>query len=252
MSPKRILIVDDEAAITQALAALLRQAGYQVITAQSGREALAQLAAEPDLMVLDIMMPDLDGYAVCRAVREKPGYVPIIMLTAKDAPGDRAAGLELGADAYLTKPFEPGELLAQVRALFRLIDQQGAAPEGAPNGAPNGAPFGGPNGSAKGPLLLCGPLRLWEGQRRVELNGQPVEVTPTEFELLRHLMRRPGHVFGRETLLREVWGYDTEVDSRTVDVHVQRLRAKIEPDAAHPQLVRTIRGFGYCLMAPDE
>jgi DNA-binding response OmpR family regulator len=236
MSAKRILIVDDEPAITQALAALLRQAGYAVLTAQSGREALAQLNSAPDLIVLDIMMPDLDGYAVCRAVREKPGYVPIVMLTAKDAPGDRAAGLELGADAYLTKPFEPGELLAQVRALFRLIAQQGEAANGAPNDK----------------LLLCGPLRLWEGQRRVELNGQPVDLTPTEFELLRHLMRRPGHVFGRETLLREVWGYDAEVDSRTVDVHVQRLRAKIEPEAAHPQLLRTIRGFGYCLMAPDE
>ena len=239
MPAKRILIVDDEPAITQALAALLRQTGYTVITAHSGREALAQINAAPDLMVLDIMMPDLDGYAVCRAVREKPGYVPIVMLTAKDAPGDRAAGLELGADAYLTKPFEPGELLAQVRALFRLIDQQDAA-----SGAPNSTP--------KDHLLLCGPLRLWEGQRRVELGEQPVDLTPTEFELLRHLMRRPGHVFGRETLLREVWGYDTEVDSRTVDVHVQRLRAKIEPDAAHPQLLRTIRGFGYCLMAPDE
>jgi two-component system, OmpR family, response regulator MtrA len=236
MSPKKILIVDDEAAITQALATLLRQAGYLVLTAQSGREALAQLTAEPDLMVLDIMMPDLDGYTVCRAMREKSGYVPIIMLTAKDAPGDRAAGLELGADAYLTKPFEPGELLAQVRALFRLIDQQSASPDGEP----------------KGRLLLCGPLRLWEGQRRVELDGQMVELTPTEFELLRHLMRRPGHVFGRETLLREVWGYGTDVDSRTVDVHVQRLRAKIEPDTAHPQLLRTIRGFGYCLMTPDE
>lgn len=239
MAAKRILIVDDEPAITQALAALLRQTGYNVITAHSGREALAQLNSAPDLIVLDIMMPDLDGYAVCRAVREKPGYVPIVMLTAKDAPGDRAAGLELGADAYLTKPFEPGELLAQVRALFRLIDQQDAA-----NGASSSAP--------KDRLLLCGPLRLWEGQRRVELGEQPVDLTPTEFELLRHLMRRPGHVFGRETLLREVWGYDTEVDSRTVDVHVQRLRAKIEPDAAHPQLLRTIRGFGYCLMAPDE
>jgi DNA-binding response OmpR family regulator len=236
MPPKKILIVDDESAITQALTALLRQAGYLVITAQSGREALAQLAAEPDLMVLDIMMPDLDGYTVCRAVREKLGYLPIIMLTAKDAPGDRAAGLELGADAYLTKPFEPGELLAQVRALFRLIDQQNAASDG----------------DSKGRLLFCGPLRLWESQRRVELYGQPVELTPTEFELLRHLMQRPGHVFGRETLLREVWGYDTDVDSRTVDVHVQRLRAKIEPDAGHPQLLRTLRGFGYCLMTPDE
>jgi two-component system, OmpR family, alkaline phosphatase synthesis response regulator PhoP len=236
MLTKRILIVDDEPAITEALATLLRQAGYFVITARSGHDALAQLAAEPDLLVLDIMMPDLDGYAVCRAVREKSGYVPIIMLTAKDAPGDRAAGLELGADAYLTKPFEPGELLAQVRALFRLIEQQSAAPDG----------------TAKGRLLWCGPLRLWESQHRVELNGQLVEVTPTEFELLRHLMQHPGHVFGRETLLREVWGYDTEVDSRTVDMHIQRLRAKIELDTAQPQLLRTIRGFGYCLMTPDE
>ena len=241
MSPKRILIVDDEPAITRALAALLRQAGFVATAAHSGREALAQFSAAHssppvDLLVLDIMMPELDGYAVCRLVREQSGYIPIIMLTAKDAPGDRAAGLELGADAYLTKPFEPGELLAQVRALFRLIEQQEAA-----------------RGSAAGGrLLLCGPLRLWEEQHRVELAGLPLELTPTEYDLLRHFMRRPGQVIGRETLLREVWGYDTDVDSRTVDVHVQRLRAKIEPDTAHPQLLRTIRGFGYCLAAGNE
>lgn len=153
------------------------------------------------------------------------------MLTAKDEPSDRVAGLELGADVYLTKPFEPNALLAQVRALLRCAEGNA--------GPTNDRP------------LACGPLRLWEEEHRVELNGAAVTLTPTEFELLRVFMRRPGCVFGRETLLREVWGYGFDGGARTVDVHVQRLRAKIEPDPAHPQRLLTVRGFGYRLAAPD-
>jgi DNA-binding response OmpR family regulator len=154
------------------------------------------------------------------------------MLTARDTSLDKVTGLELGADAYLTKPFEPGELLAQVRALFRLLAK------------------GGQEQDEERPLL-CGPLTLWMEQHRVELDGQEIDLTPTEFALLVLFMRRPGTVFGRETLLREVWGYDFLGDSRTVDVHIQRLRAKIEADNSQPRLLHTVRGFGYRLVAAD-
>ena len=139
-------------------------------------------------------------------------------------------GLELGADAYMTKPFEPVTLLAQVKAIFRLIEQQSAADQ-----------------AGEQRPLICGPLHLWEKGRRAELSGQPLDLTPKEFDLLRCLMQQPGRVVGRETLLRQVWGYEYAEDSRTVDVHVQRLRGKIEADPANPALLRTVRGFGYCL-----
>lgn len=228
---KQILLVDDEKSITSALSVLFARSGYTVTVAHSGREALAALAAtQPDLMVLDLGLPDVDGFEVCRQVRERPFYIPILMLTARDTSLDKVTGLELGADAYLTKPFEPGELLAQVRALFRLIRQRDTTAD------------------EERPLTI-GPLMLWESQHRVTANQTPVELTPKEFELLRLFMRRPGTVFGRETLLREVWGYDYLGDSRTVDVHIQRLRSKIEPDSSKPTLLLTVRGFGYRLVS---
>lgn len=231
-STKRILLVDDEPAITSALAVLFERSGYEVMVADNGRSALNFLADNPDLVVLDIMMPGMDGYEVTRRIRQRPSYVPILMLTAKDTSLDKVTGLELGADAYLTKPFEPGELLAQVRALFRLLAQSESVVD------------------AERPLL-CGPLTLWPEQHRVERNGQAIELTPKEFALLHLFMRRPGYVFGRETLLREVWGYEYLGDSRTVDVHIQRLRAKIEADSSQPQFLHTVRGFGYRLVAVD-
>ena len=233
MSPnKRILLVDDEQSITSALSLLFERSGYEVIVAGNGRIALERLADNPDLVILDIMMPEIDGFEVARRIRERPSYIPILMLTARDSSLDKVTGLELGADAYLTKPFEPGELLAQVRALFRLLAKGGQMMDAARP-------------------LLCGPLTLWNEQHRVELAGQEIELTPKEFALLELFMRRPGTVFGRETLLREVWGYDYLGDSRTVDVHIQRLRAKIEADSSQPQFLHTVRGFGYRLVAAD-
>ena len=229
---KRILLVDDELSITSALSLLFERSGYEVIVAGNGRTALQRLNDNPDLVVLDIMMPGMDGFEVARRIRERPSYIPILMLTARDTSLDKVTGLELGADAYLTKPFAPSELLAQVRALFRLVAK------------------GGPAVDAARPLL-CGPLTLWTEQHRVELAGQAVELTPKEFALLELFMRRPGTVFGRETLLREVWGYEYLGDSRTVDVHIQRLRAKIEDDSSQPQILHTVRGFGYRLVAVD-
>jgi len=229
MESKHILVVDDEPSITSALTVILQRAGYETAVAATGAEALAQLAARPDLVILDIMLPDTDGYQVCQTIRQQPSYIPILMLTARDTLPDKVLGLELGADAYLTKPFAPGELLAQVRALFRLVGQmEGDNVETRP--------------------LRCGPLTLYPPLCRVELQGVEVELTPKEYALLHLFMQRPGYVFGRETLLREVWGYEYLGDSRTVDVHIQRLRAKIEADSSQPQLLLTVRGFGYRLV----
>ena len=230
MIPKRILLVDDEPAITSALTVLFERTGYEVVVAHTGQQAVAQLVEQPDLMVLDVNLPDMDGFAVCQRVREQTTYVPILMLTARDSSLDKVTGLELGADAYLTKPFAPGELLAQVRALFRLLAQKQTTAD------------------LERPLI-CGPLQLWAAQHRVLRDEQEVELTPKEFALLQLFMRRPGYVFGRETLLREVWGYEYLGDSRTVDVHIQRLRAKIEANSSQPELLHTVRGFGYRLVA---
>jgi DNA-binding response OmpR family regulator len=233
---RRILVVDDEEAIAEGLARLLRQEGYEPVSARTGADALLQIeAARPDLIVLDLMLPDLDGYELCRRVRARPDYVPILMLTARGELVDKLVGLELGADAYLAKPFQPRELLAQIRAILRLIAEKEAERRG-----------------QLAPPIDHGPVRFWEDQHRVEVDGQPRELPPKEFELLGLLLRHPGQVFGRETLLREVWGYDFLGDSRTVDVHVQRLRARIEADPGNPRLIRTVRGFGYRMALLSE
>ncbi len=229
---KHILVVDDDEAITRGLTSLFTQAGYTVQTVPSGLQALESLSPQPDLVVLDLILPGMDGYAVCRRLRQHPTYLPILMLTARDQSSDKILGLELGADAYLTKPFEADELLAQVRALFRTLASHSS--------------------SRVEPSLTCGPIQLIEAEHRVTVNGQGVELTPKEFDLLKFLMRQPGRIFGRETLLREVWGYEFEGATRTVDVTVQRLRDKIEADPAHPRWLCTVRGFGYRLIKPEE
>jgi two-component system, OmpR family, alkaline phosphatase synthesis response regulator PhoP len=235
---KEILVVDDEKVITSALSILLSGAGYKVIVAHSGEEAIDQLSMkEPDLIVLDIMMPGLDGYEVCRQVRQQREYTPILMLTAKDESWEKVTGLELGADVYMTKPFEPGELLAQVKALLRLAKQVRSYAE-----------KGGDNNDKP---LICDPLILYPQQHRILLNDKEVKLSPKEFELLHFFMQRPGRVFGRQTLLRQVWGYDHPDDSRTVDTHIQRLRVKIEADPTQPKLLQTVRGFGYQLVPPE-
>lgn len=189
MGSEHILIVDDEKVITSALAVLFQSAGYETAVVHSGAEALKQVSSKrPDLIVLDVMMPNVDGHEVCRQIRQRTDYIPILMLTAKDELWEKVLGLELGADAYMTKPFEPGELLAQAKALLRLAD------------------------SMKYPVeeerpLTCGPLTLFAGQGRVVVHGEDVMLSPQEFKLLYFLMRHPNQVFGRETLLNDVWGY---------------------------------------------
>lgn len=231
---KQVLVVDDELAIVHALHNVLTQAGYMVFAAQSGEEALATLTMhQVDLVVLDIMLPGVDGLEICRRVRQAEQYIPVIMLTARDELTDKLIGIEAGADAYLAKPFVPRELLAHIKALFRLVEHSH-------------------HRSARELPLVCGPLTAWPSQHRIELRNQTLDLTPTEQDLLLCLLRDPGRAFGRETLLRQVWGYMYDGDSRTVDVHIQRLRVKVENDPAQPQLIRTVRGFGYRLATPAE
>ncbi len=226
MAAQRILVVDDEEALRDGVARTLRESGYEVDTADDGPGALETLRARrPDLLLLDLMLPGMDGLEVCRRVRQESD-VPILMLTARDDDVDRILGLELGADDYLTKPFHARELVLRIRAILRRL----------------GATYTGQ------------PLRLDDG--RVELDfplqelrveGQPRPLTPTEFALLAHLARHPGQVFPRSRLLEDVWGYDFPGDLRTVDVHVRRLRRKLERDPAEPRLILTRFGVGYYL-----
>lgn len=229
MTNHTILVVDDEPTITSALNYSFVQAGYETILAHTGQEALEKIALKPDLVVLDIMLPDIDGYQICQHIREQPRYTPILMLTAKDTLQEKVIGLDLGADAYMTKPYKPQELLAQVRALLRLVKQQGRAE------------------------LVCGPIELLIDDKIVRRSGDEITLTTTEFELLSLLMQRKGRVLGRETLLRTIWGDEGgDANTRTIDVHIQRLRAKIEDDPKNPELLLTIRGFGYRLVCPNE
>lgn len=232
----RLLVVEDEQPILDALLRLFRHAGFEAMGVRTATEALDGLReTSPSLVVLDLVLPDLDGFEVCRSIRRQLPYIPVVMLTARRGLEEKLVGLEVGADAYLAKPFEPRELVAQVRALLRLVAQGEARQQGLP-----AAP------------ITFGPLRVWTDEHRVEVDGEPRELAPKEFKLLCLLLQHPGKVFGRESLLRQVWGYDFLGDSRTVDVHVQRLRSHIEPEPSAPQLIRTVRGFGYRLAQSNE
>jgi DNA-binding response OmpR family regulator len=231
-----VWIVEDDQAVSDALRTLLMHAGYDATALMSGLDAVAQLESfVPDLILLDLNLPDLDGLDVCRAIRALPVYVPVIILTGRNEPVDKLIGLDAGADVYLTKPFDPRELLAQIKAIFRLIERFGQQRDGEDHVRVDELP------------LSNGALMLWVSQHRVELRGQVLALSPKEYDLLKMLLRHPDRVFGRETLLRAVWGHDFVGDTRTVDVHVQRLRHKIEADPARPQLLLTVRGFGYKL-----
>ncbi len=224
-----IVVVEDDPTVAEIVTRYLEREGYQVAVIANGLEALATLTArEPDLVVLDLMLPGLDGLALCRRLRATSA-VPVIMLTARGEAADRIAGLELGADDYLAKPFSPRELTARVRAvLTRSRRSDGPAPQRLP--------------------LVAGPVALDERARTVTVRGEPVSLTIREFDLLAFLLHNPGQAFRREELLRHVWGY-TFGDTSTVTVHVRRLREKIEADPSDPQLVQTVWGVGYRLDA---
>jgi two-component system response regulator MtrA len=219
---ERVLLVEDDASIREIAKLGLMQSGFRVTTAPDGREGLLQFRQAPfDLVILDVMLPSLDGYEVCRQIRGE-SRVPIIMLSAKSDTVDVVVGLELGADDYVTKPFEMAELVARARAAVR---RSSAEPEE--------------------PVLTRGDLEIDPGAFAARRGGEELNLTATEFKLLLELARRPGQVFTRELLLERVWNYEYLGDSRLVDVAVQRLRAKIEDDPKEPQIIKTMRGVGY-------
>jgi DNA-binding response OmpR family regulator len=222
----RILLVDDEQPVQKLLTYPLVKEGYEVVHALDGQEALAHFEQQPfDLVVLDIMLPKVDGLEVCRRLRAK-SPVPIIMLTAKAEEIDKVLGLELGADDYITKPFSMREFRSRVRAALRRAEMV-PAPE------------------VDEKPIERGDLNIDFGKRRTELRGAPVELTYVEFEILSALARHPGRVFTRDMLLERVWGDSSYRDQRTIDVHIRHLREKLEPDPKNPEYLLTVRGMGY-------
>ena len=230
MTKPALLLVEDDRALADLLMWHFDREGYDIVRTADGDEALL-LAEEriPDLVILDWMIEGVSGIEVCRRLRRRPAtaHVPIIMLTARGEETDRIRGLETGADDYVTKPFSPRELLARVGAVLRRIRP-----------------------ALAGELLTYGDIELDSEAHRVRRSGRPVQLGPTEFRLLRHLMENPGRVFSRERLLTAVWTHDPDIDERTVDVHVRRLRRALN-EGGRPDLVRTVRSAGYSLDAED-
>ena len=219
MSPK-ILVIDDDNALREMVGIVLSSAGFTPEYCHDGSQALAKFKAfEPDLVLLDVMLPGKDGIAVCREIRNIAG-TPIIMLTAKTETSDIVLGLEAGADDYIVKPFEPSVLTARIKARLRPI-------------------------SALEEAVTIGPLTLDVAGHQVLKHGNQISLTPLEFNLLLTLAQKPKQVFTREMLLEKVWGYHYKADTRLVNVHVQRLRSKIEDDPDNPRIVTTVRGIGY-------
>jgi two-component system response regulator RegX3 len=226
----RLLVVDDEDAILEFVSFNLRKEGYDVTTARNGDEALALAAARPfDLVILDIMLPGVDGFEVCRRLRAR-GAVPVLFLSARDTELDKVVGLEIGGDDYLAKPFGIRELQARVKALLRRSPAASRITGGE---------------SEPGEVFEAGGIRLDENTHDVTYGDTPIDLTPREFELLACLMRHNGRVLSRDQLLRQAWGWEIVVETKTVDTHIKRLRDKLEAAGVNPEIVETVRGYGY-------
>jgi two-component system response regulator RegX3 len=221
----RVLVVEDEESYSDALSYMLRKEGFDVAIAATGPDALAEFdRAGADIVLLDLMLPGMPGTEVCRQIRQTSN-VPVIMVSAKDDEVDKVVGLELGADDYVTKPYSPRELVARIRAVLR----RGTEPDLAPQ------------------TLEAGPVRMDVDRHVVTIDGEDVRLPLKEFELLEMFLRNPGRVLTRGQLIDRVWGSDYVGDTKTLDVHVKRLRAKIEPSPAEPKYLTTVRGLGYKL-----
>ncbi len=235
---KRILVVDDEQSIITLLKYNLEQAGFIVLTAMDGVEGMnIAISEKPDLIVLDLMLPKLDGIEVCKQLRQQRVLTPILMLTAKDDEFDKVLGLELGADDYMTKPFSPREVIARVKAIFRRTQLFLADAE---------------KSEEETEYLQISNLKIYPELYEAYFEGNLLELTPKEFELLLYLMKNKGRVLTRDQLLSAVWNYDFVGDTRIVDVHVSHLREKIEENTKKPQYIKTIRGLGYKLEEPKR
>ncbi len=224
--PAKILVIEDDQSVREAMVYNLKQEGYAVVSASDGEKGYALIRSElPDLVILDIMLPKLDGLAICRMVRKNPDIAatPIIMLSARGTQGDKMVGLDSGADDYVTKPFDLGELLARIRAVMRRTSVAGQDRD----------------------HLAAGPVRLDLAMRQAFLNDREIRLSVKEFDLLAELLRNRGAVLSRDLILSRIWGYDYYGDSRTVDVHIRWLRQKIEEDPSDPRHILTVRGIGY-------
>ena len=222
----RILVVDDDVALAEMIGIVLESEGFEVSYQADGLKAVPTFReVQPDLVLLDLMLPGMDGVQICEIIRQESD-VPVIMLTAKSDTKDVVTGLEAGADDYVAKPFKPKELLARVRARLRRSDE------------------------AESPKLRVADIEIDVAGHEVTRDGEQIQLTPLEFDLLVALARRPQQVFSRETLLEQVWGYRHAADTRLVNVHVQRLRSKVERDPDHPEVVLTVRGVGYRAGSP--
>lgn len=226
----RVLVVEDEPAIAEAISYALSLEDFTVSSAATGRDGVeAARRLNPSVVILDVMLPGMSGLDVCRQIRALSD-VPIIMLTARDSEADKVAGLELGADDYLTKPFSMRELVARVRAQVRRSARTGAL-------------------SGTNEVLRGGTIELDVDAHELRVEGVPIQIRPKEFDLLESLMRRSGRLASRETLIDEVWGLDHFGGTKTLDVHIKRLREKVEPDPASPRHIVTVRGLGYKFVA---
>ncbi|NMM98353.1 MtrAB system response regulator MtrA [Bifidobacterium olomucense] len=238
-----IFIVDDDQAIGEMLSLVLENEGFRTVTCMDGLRAVEMFpTVQPDLILLDVMLPGLDGTEVARRIRETSN-VPIIMLTAKSDTLDVVAGLEAGADDYVPKPFKVAELLARIRARFRIA--RPVAADGEESGGNANAARGETNHLDRGAIVID---RL---EHTATKHGKALNLTPMEFELLFVLAAAAGEAISRSTLLKKVWGYENSGDTRLVNVHVQRLRAKVEDDPENPQIVQTVRGIGYKFVTPE-
>jgi DNA-binding response OmpR family regulator len=226
---RRILVIEDNKDLAHLLEIHLRDLSYEVDVAFDGDKGIAMAeAGNYNLIILDLMLPGLDGLEICRRLRTRPSYTPILMLTAKSSELDRVLGLEMGADDYVTKPFSIRELMARVKAIFRRIDQVKANQEAGDQA-----------------IIHAGDLTIDLEKRTVRLQGEPIDFTAKEFDLLLHFAKHPGRVYTRSQLLDEVWGYGHDGYEHTVNSHINRLRAKIEENPAQPRYILTVWGVGY-------
>jgi two-component system alkaline phosphatase synthesis response regulator PhoP len=235
---QKIMVVEDEVSIITLLQFNLEQAGFEVVTAMDGNLGLSVAEREnPDLIILDLMLPGLDGLDVCKQLRQKQVMTPILMLTAKDDEFDKVLGLELGADDYMTKPFSPREVVARVKAILRRTKQTGGE-ENQPS-------------RESTEKITIGEVNIFPDNYETYFQDQPLDLTPKEFELLVYLAKNRGRVLTREQLLSAIWNYDFVGDTRIVDVHISHLREKIEINTRKPVYIKTIRGLGYKLEEPQ-
>ena len=233
---KKVLIVEDEQSILKLLQYNLEKEGYEVSGAMDGKEGYEMaLSTSFDIILLDLMLPGMDGMDVCRELRREKVDAPIIMLTAKDSEIDKIVGLELGADDYMTKPFSPREVTARMKAIFRRMERNSVSKE---------------DSNELTEDIIIGDIVISPNQYEVTVRGEKQEVTPKEFELLLYLARHKGRILNREQLLQAVWDFDFTGETRIVDMHISHLREKIEEDPKKPVYLKTARGFGYKLEAP--